>query len=217
MAYLYVYVYVYTYIHVTYLLWVKLLMEATRLTSWYVKHLIIHKGLYIPGGCLGYLPSTDHHLLKHSLFDLFGSLNHHQNSRQVWMLLKLIPSACSIWASWTLGVEKGCGVYPIPTSSQLVKYRLISLYRSWWGLVDSRPPVFVSIVLVYVCLCYQKRTSWLMAWIKIVVYLQAILRYIILAAGDSFGTLTVTVKETPIRQKLPIMNDLQYFRRNISR
>ena len=33
-------------------------MENIRLTSWYGKSHIIYKVLYIPGGCLGFLPST---------------------------------------------------------------------------------------------------------------------------------------------------------------
>ena len=35
-----------------------LLMEEIRLTSWYGKYPIIYMVLYIPGGCLGFLPST---------------------------------------------------------------------------------------------------------------------------------------------------------------
>ena len=35
-----------------------MLMEEIRLTSWYGKYPIIYRVLYIPGGCLGFLPST---------------------------------------------------------------------------------------------------------------------------------------------------------------
>ena len=37
---------------------VMLLMEEIRLTSWYGKYPTIYRVSYIPGGCLGFLPST---------------------------------------------------------------------------------------------------------------------------------------------------------------
>ena len=82
--------------------------KKSGLTSWYGKYPIIYRVSYIPGGCLGFLPST--------VWLFFGSTPtqepHDGNCGTVWRFRKLgLPICLEMFhASWCWRLHPGWGV-----------------------------------------------------------------------------------------------------------